>query len=84
MAQLASAPALGAGGPPFESEYPDTKEESEIVLWSCFFCVYSRKIVLPTTSDCNDGTLSAYKADAGFAYEAGLVSARKNSVSLLR
>ncbi len=25
MAQLASAPALGAGGPPFESEYPDKK-----------------------------------------------------------
>lgn len=23
VAQLASAPALGAGGPPFESEYPD-------------------------------------------------------------
>lgn len=25
VAQLASAPALGAGGPPFESEYPDKK-----------------------------------------------------------
>ena len=23
VAQLVSAPALGAGGPPFESEYPD-------------------------------------------------------------
>ena len=25
VAQLVSAPALGAGGPPFESEYPDKK-----------------------------------------------------------
>ena len=25
VAQLVSAPALGAGGPPFESEYPDEK-----------------------------------------------------------
>ena len=31
MAQLASAPALGAGGPPFESEYPDTKKEKKAV-----------------------------------------------------
>ena len=28
VAQLASAPALGAGGPPFESEYPDAKEKA--------------------------------------------------------
>ena len=27
MAQLASASALGAEGPPFESEYPDTKNQ---------------------------------------------------------
>ena len=31
MAQLASAPALGAGGPPFESEYPDNKTCRQIV-----------------------------------------------------
>ena len=31
VAQLVSAPALGAGGPPFESEYPDiTKNLTEI------------------------------------------------------
>ena len=34
MAQLASAPALGAGGPPFESEYPDKK----VVRKSNLFC----------------------------------------------
>ena len=27
MAQLASASALGAEGPPFESEYPDKKDK---------------------------------------------------------
>lgn len=32
VAQLASAPALGAGGPPFESEYPDRKSA---ILTNC-------------------------------------------------
>ena len=30
VAQLVSAPALGAGGPPFESEYPDKKALTEM------------------------------------------------------
>ena len=39
MAQLASAPALGAGGPPFESEYPDVENKAvtDNVAAFCFY-----------------------------------------------
>ena len=36
VAQLVSAPALGAGGPPFESEYPDITKTS--LNFSEVFC----------------------------------------------
>ena len=39
MAQLASAPALGAGGPPFESEYPD-KQNLQTNSLQVFFITF--------------------------------------------
>ena len=38
VAQLVSAPALGAGGPPFESEYPDELDKKAFARnCKCFF-----------------------------------------------
>ena len=39
VAQLVSAPALGAGGPAFESQYPDRKSTYRDV--SAFLFIYS-------------------------------------------
>ena len=38
VAQLVSAPALGAGGPPFESEYPDDQKEKHLQQQVLFLC----------------------------------------------
>ena len=48
VAQLVSAPALGAGGPPFESEYPD-KSGKEPERNFRFFFLYT-KVPIGTTS----------------------------------
>ena len=37
MAQLVSASALGAEGPPFESEYPDNRDDREFKTLCHFF-----------------------------------------------
>lgn len=40
VAQLASVPAWGAGGRPFESDHPDEKKQLAVIA-GCFFCFYS-------------------------------------------
>ena len=45
VAQLVSAPALGAGGPAFESQYPDELEKNSL-KYSEFFC-YMDNLYLP-------------------------------------
>ena len=43
VAQLVSAPALGAGGPAFESQYPDelTKKHLQEIADAFFFYAYT-------------------------------------------
>ena len=48
VAQLVSAPALGAGGPPFESEYPD-KSGKEPERNFRFFFFYTNVPIGPTS-----------------------------------
>ena len=66
MAQLASAPALGAGGPPFESEYPDERK-GLIVEIEPFLFIYLAKsgaewMILPpiVINMCYSGAERAY------------------------
>ena len=40
MAQLVSASALGAEGPPFESEYPDKKKHLQEIVDAFLFIVF--------------------------------------------
>ena len=47
VAQLVSAPALGAGGPAFESQYPDKKSTyRDVSAFFVYICCQNHDVIL--------------------------------------